>query len=114
MKRTKQTGYWATFGTDPQSGQPILTTDWIDRLAPQAWAVVAAGTCAAYGGIHAMEGNPTGCRGLPDYLGWDWKSHGRHPAGLYSGLPGSAGQYDADAAGAALHGCRTRADDGVG
>jgi hydrogenase small subunit len=28
-----------------------------------------AGTCAAYGGIHAMAGNPTGCMGLPDYLG---------------------------------------------
>src|SRR4029077_8828403 len=24
--------------------------------------------------IHAMEGNPTGCMGLPDYLGWEWKS----------------------------------------
>ena len=70
----KEAGYWAAFGTDPHSRQPIPTTDWIDRLAPQAWAVVAAGTCSAYGGIHAMQGNPTGCRGLPDYLGWDWKS----------------------------------------
>jgi signal transduction histidine kinase len=25
---------------------------------------VAAGTCAAYGGVHAMAGNPTGCMGL--------------------------------------------------
>jgi hydrogenase small subunit len=24
--------------------------------------------------IHAMEGNPTGCMGLPDYLGWQWRS----------------------------------------
>ncbi len=60
----KAEGYWATFGTDAATGQPILTSDWIDRLAPRAWAVVAVGTCAAYGGIHAMEGNPTGCMGL--------------------------------------------------
>ena len=59
----KAEGYWATFGTDPATGQPITTCEWIDRLAPRAWAVVAAGTCAAYGGIHAMEGNPTGCHG---------------------------------------------------
>ena len=73
-EHNKPEGYWATFGTSEKTGQPILTCDWIDRLAPQAWAVVAAGTCSAYGGIHAMEGNPTGCMGLPDYLGWEWKS----------------------------------------
>jgi hydrogenase small subunit len=75
----KQEGYWTSFGTDEKTGQPITACDWIDRLAPRAWAVIAAGTCSAYGGIHAMEGNPTGCMGLPDYLGWDWKS--------YSGIP---------------------------
>src|SRR6187399_2148018 len=69
----KSEGYWAAMGTDQATGQPIPTCTWIDRLAPKAWGVVAIGTCAAYGGIHAMEGNPTGCRGLPDYLGWNWK-----------------------------------------
>ena len=34
-------GYWAAIGTDPASGQPIKTTEWIDRLAPKALAVVA-------------------------------------------------------------------------
>jgi hydrogenase small subunit len=53
-------GYWAAMGTDPDTGQPITTNDWIDRLAPNALAVIAAGTCATYGGIHAMKGNPTG------------------------------------------------------
>src|SRR5262249_4963084 len=66
--------YWASFGTDAATGQPITTCEWIERLAPKAWAVVAVGTCATYGGIHAMEGNPTGCMGLADYLGWDWRS----------------------------------------
>ena len=70
----KDDGYWATLGNDKVTGEPIPTVDWIDRLAPNAWAVVAAGTCSSYGGVHAMEGNPTGAMGLPDHLGWDWKS----------------------------------------
>jgi hydrogenase small subunit len=84
---TKGEGYWAGFGTDPSTGQPILTCTWIDRLAPRAWAVVAAGTCATYGGIHAMAGNPTGCMGLPDYLGWDFRSRGDVPIVCVPGCP---------------------------
>jgi hydrogenase small subunit len=83
----KAEGYWATFGTDSVTGQPITTCEWIDKLAPKAWAVVAAGTCAAYGGIHAMEGNPTGCMGLPDYLGWDWTSSAGLPIVCIPGCP---------------------------
>ena len=57
----------------------MTTSEWLDRLAPKATAVVAVGTCATYGGIHAMAGNPTGAMGVPDYLGWDWKSKAGHP-----------------------------------
>jgi hydrogenase small subunit len=67
-------GHWAGFGVDHQTGQPITTCSWIDRLAPQAAAVVAIGTCAAYGGVPAMKNNPTGAMGLRDYLGWSWTS----------------------------------------
>ena len=83
----KAEGYWASFGTDHGTGQPITTCDWIDRLAPQAWAVMAAGTCSTYGGIHAMEGNPTGCMGLADYLGWKWKSQAGIPIVCVPGCP---------------------------
>src|ERR1700733_3404001 len=86
-EHNKKDGYWASMGTDPKAGQPITTCEWIDRLAPQAWAVVAAGTCATYGGIHAMEGNPTGCMGLPDYLGWKWKSKAEIPIVCVPGCP---------------------------
>jgi hydrogenase small subunit len=85
--RTAGEGYWAALGTDPTTGQPIPTCRWIDRLAPHAWAVVAAGTCAAYGGIHAMSGNVTGCTGLADYLGWGWKSHAGGPLVCVPGCP---------------------------
>ena len=67
-------GHWAGFGVDPESGQPITTCSWVDRLAPKAAAVMAIGTCAAYGGVPAMRNNPTGAMGLRDYLGWNWAS----------------------------------------
>lgn len=80
-------GYWAAMGTDPATGQPITTTSWIDRIAPHAWAVVAIGTCAAYGGIHGMAGNPTGAMGVPDHLGWDWRSQSGLPVVCVPGCP---------------------------
>jgi len=86
-EQNKEEGYWASFGTDQKTGQPITTCEWIDRLASKAWAVVAAGTCATYGGIHAMEGNPTGCMGLADYLGWQWKSQAGIPIVCVPGCP---------------------------
>jgi hydrogenase small subunit len=86
-ENNKAEGYWAALGNDPETGQPIPTCAWIDRLAPRAWAVVAAGTCAAYGGIHAMAGNPTGAMGLPDYLGWDFRSAGGLPLVCVPGCP---------------------------
>jgi hydrogenase small subunit len=86
-EKIKQEGYWAALGTDPTTGQPIPTTEWIDRLAPKALAVVAIGTCATYGGIHAMQGNPTGAMGLPDYLGWNWKSAAGIPIVCVPGCP---------------------------
>jgi hydrogenase small subunit len=74
-------------GTNPATGQPITTCEWIDRLSPKALAVVCAGTCATYGGIHAMAGNPTGAMGLADYLGWDWRSKAGIPIVNVPGCP---------------------------
>ena len=71
----------------PGDRQPITTSEWLDRLAPKATAVVAIGTCATYGGIHAMAGNPTGAMGVPDYLGWDWKSKAGIPIVCVPGCP---------------------------
>jgi hydrogenase small subunit len=82
----KSEGYWATFGVD-ENLEPITTSDWINRLAKNAWAVVAMGTCSAYGGVHATSGNPTGAMGLPDYLGWDWRSKAGIPIVCVSGCP---------------------------
>ena len=80
-------GYWTSFGNDPSTGEPLTLNWWIDRLAPKAFAVVGAGTCATYGGIHAMAGNPTGCMGLADYLGWDFRSVAGIPIVNVPGCP---------------------------
>lgn len=58
-------------------------SEWIDRLLPGAKAVVAVGTCAAFGGIPAAEGNPTGAVGVADYI----SSRGRDPKGLVLNCP---------------------------
>jgi hydrogenase small subunit len=86
-EKIKPEGYWAAMGTDAATGQPITTCEWIDRLAPHALAVVAIGTCATYGGIPAMSGNPTGAMGLPDYLGWKWQSKAGIPVVCVPGCP---------------------------
>ena len=86
-ERISGEGHWAALGVDPDSGQPITTNTWIDRLAPQAAAVLALGTCATYGGIPAMRGNPTGAMGLRDYLGADWVSRRGVPIVNVPGCP---------------------------
>jgi hydrogenase small subunit len=80
-------GSWAALGVDKATGEPIPTTWWIERLAPNAAAVIAVGTCATYGGIPAMAGNPTGAMSLPDFLGWDWKSRAGVPIVCVPGCP---------------------------
>ncbi len=64
-------GYFTGFGRHPATDQPITVNEWLDKLAPKATIVLAVGTCASYGGIHAMAGKPTGAMGVPDCLGWD-------------------------------------------
>src|SRR4030081_2465403 len=83
----KKEGYWAAFGNTRETGQPMPTAEWVQRLAPKALAVLAVGTCATYGGIHAMAGNPTGAMGVPDLLGWDWKSKAGIPVVCVPGCP---------------------------
>ena len=97
-ERLSGEGHWTGFGVDPIDGQPITVNEWIDRLAPKAAAVVAVGTCATYGGVPAMRNNPTGAMGLPDYLGWGWRSRLGAADRLHPRLPGAARQHDLDPA----------------
>ncbi len=80
-------GCFAGLGTDHATGQPIPTTRWVSELAARADVVVAMGSCAAYGGIHAMLGNPTGAMGLEDHLGRGWRSRLGVPIVNLGGCP---------------------------
>ncbi|MCD5409584.1 MAG: hypothetical protein LRZ87_02315 [Methanocellales archaeon] len=51
----------------------LMLDEVIDRLSEKCAAAVAVGTCAAYGGIPSGKPNPTGSKGLLDYLGKGWK-----------------------------------------
>ena len=55
---TEEDGLYCTVGE--KDGQPVTALDWIKSLGENAMAVVAAGSCAAWGGIPAAPPNPTG------------------------------------------------------
>lgn len=76
-------GSFSRLGTSAD-GRPVTIADWVDRLAPRAEAVIAIGSCASWGGVPAADGNPTGAKGLEDYLGRDFRSRGGASS---SGLP---------------------------
>ena len=71
-------GYWSATGEEPWGPdgelRPVSSTEWIARLAPNAAAMIAIGTCATWGGVPSAEGNPTGAMSLMDFLGKDYVS----------------------------------------
>ncbi len=113
-ERIKSEGYWTGFGNNPQTGQPITVNEWIDRLAPKATAIIAAGTCATYGGIHAMERQPDRRDGSPRLPRLELEVEGRAPYRLRAGVPRTARQHGGDASLPPAPVGRKRADDPAG
>jgi hydrogenase small subunit len=68
----KTGGYFCGIGD--KEGKIVTLTQVLTDLKDKAAAVVAIGTCAAYGGIAAGKPNPTGAKGLPDFYGKNFKS----------------------------------------
>jgi len=64
---TRDGGIDGTLGEE--DGKPVTMLEWMRRLAPGAMAILAVGTCAAYGGISAAAPNPTESKGVGDVLG---------------------------------------------
>ncbi|MDQ3527394.1 MAG: hydrogenase expression protein HypE [Actinomycetota bacterium] len=73
-----QGGYWSATGEEPWGPDGALrsvsSTEWVARLAPNAAAMLAIGTCATWGGVPSAAGNPTGAMSLMDFLGKDYRS----------------------------------------
>ncbi len=51
-----------------RNGKPVKMGERVVELARDALAVVALGTCAAFGGIPAAAPNPTGCQPVKKFL----------------------------------------------
>jgi hydrogenase small subunit len=56
-------GLYCTVG-EKEDGTPITFVDLIQDLGSKAAAILAFGTCSAYGGIPATPPNPTGCKSV--------------------------------------------------
>ncbi len=71
-------GYWSGQGEEPWGPggkeRTVTADEWIARMAPNAAAMIAIGTCATWGGIPSATGNPTGAMSLMDFLGKDYRS----------------------------------------
>lgn len=86
------TGPYGTGMFDSFHGRPKIQI--VAALAARAKAVVAMGTCAAFGGIPAAPPNPTDCSGLQFHgdapggiLGAQWRSVGELPVINVAGCP---------------------------
>lgn len=83
-------GYFSALGT--RDGEPVTVPQRVREIAPHAAAVVAIGTCAAWGGIPAAAGNVTGAMGLGELLSPDFRSRAGLPV---VNIPGCAPSGDA-------------------
>lgn len=63
---TRDVGVFGTLGAE--NDKPVTMMEWARRLAPDAMAVLAVGTCAAYGGVAAAQPNPSGAVGVGELL----------------------------------------------
>lgn len=63
---TKDGGVFCTVGEN--NGKPVTFADRVAELGSKAVAVLAVGTCAAFGGLPAANPNPTGCMGVLDFF----------------------------------------------
>ncbi len=63
---TKDNGVYGTLGE--KNGKMIPMQDWARDLASNSMAVLALGTCAAFGGIAAGKPNPGGYVGMDAFL----------------------------------------------
>jgi hydrogenase small subunit len=78
-------GYWCIIGEE--DGKPVTFSERVNRLAKNAAAIVAAGTCASFGGIPHGSPNPTRAKGLLDFLGHEWRSTLKLPIICVPGCP---------------------------
>src|SRR5256886_12121938 len=73
----KKEGYWCGFGNNFETGQPMTTSEWLDRLAPHALAIVAGGAPAPHSGGPAPGREPPSATGGPRHTRSGLETQGR-------------------------------------
>jgi hydrogenase small subunit len=63
---TAKDGIYGVIGE--KDGQSMTMQSWVETLARNALAVIALGSCAAFGGLPAAQPNPTQCRSVGEVL----------------------------------------------
>jgi len=63
---TAEDGAFAAVGE--RDGEHVSIATRVEELAENCLAIIALGTCAAYGGLFAASPNPTGCKGVGEFL----------------------------------------------
>ena len=91
-------GHWAGMGTDRETGQPILTNSWIDRLAPRACGRAGAGHLRCLRRHPRHEEQPDRGDGPARLPRLALAIAARHPDREPARLPGAARQHHRDAA----------------
>jgi hydrogenase small subunit len=87
----KNGGYYCSVGQ--RNGVSVTANDILLELKDKAAATIAVGTCASFGGIVAGRPNPTGAKGVMDFLGKDYRSSLGLPVINVSGCPASGDNY---------------------
>ena len=85
-------GYWCGFGNNPDTGQPMTTSEWLDRLTPKALAVLAVGHLRDLR-RHPRDGRePDRGHGRARLPRMGLEVEGRHPDRVRARLPDPSGQ----------------------
>ena len=110
-EQLKNEGYWCGFGNNPATGQPMTTSEWLDRLGAQGDRDRRRGYLRDVR-RHPRDGRqPDRSHGCARLSGLGLEEQGRHPDRLRARLPDPSGQPLRDADLSAVHGHRPGPDD---
>ena len=83
----KSEGYWCGFGNNPETGQPMTTSEWLDRSPPRRWSCSRSAPAPPTAASTPCPATRPGAMGVADYLGWGWKSKAGIPIVNVPGCP---------------------------
>src|SRR6201993_128652 len=103
-EQLKDEGYWCGFGNNPATGQPMTTSEWLDRLPPQGHPG-GGGRHLRHVRRHPRDGRQPDRRdGCPRLSRLGLEEQGGYPDRVRARLPDPSGQPVRDADVSAVHG----------